>query len=58
MKPYLLFRWYNDNPSGGWDDFLDGFDTYEEALSITKYIPDGDWQIVYNGEIFDRKGRS
>lgn len=32
MKKYLLFTYYVGRPMGGAKDFLDSFDTVEEAL--------------------------
>lgn len=32
MKRYLLFVGYNYYPSGGWDDFVNSYDTVEEAM--------------------------
>lgn len=36
MKRYLLFggEWYY--PSGGWGDFVDSFDTKEQAFEVAK----------------------
>lgn len=31
MKRYLLFAGDNYYPSGGWGDFVDGFDSVEQA---------------------------
>lgn len=33
MKRYLLFTGDNYYPSGGWDDFVDSFDSLPDALA-------------------------
>jgi hypothetical protein len=35
MKRYLLFAGYQYYPRGGWTDFIDSFDTKEEAFAET-----------------------
>jgi hypothetical protein len=31
LKRYLLFRFYQYYPRGGWEDFAGDFDTFDEA---------------------------
>lgn len=47
MKPYLLFAGPL-SPQGGWRDFIDSFDTLEEAL---ENVPlDAEWYHVVHEE--------
>lgn len=34
IKRYLVFDYSDYYPGGGWDDFVDSFDTLEEARKI------------------------
>lgn len=36
MKRYLCFAGEDYYPSGGWDDYVDSFDTLEEAVSFLR----------------------
>lgn len=36
MKRYAVFGFEGYYPSGGWNDFLESFDTVEEALKRAK----------------------
>ena len=42
----LLFAGYNYYPSGGWSDFVDSFQTKEEALEKLLKINKDWWQMV------------
>lgn len=58
IKRYLVFSGYQHYPGGGWDDFVESFDTIEEA---EEYLNDrdlfGDWsQIVDTGVPSEPKG--
>jgi len=33
MKRYLLFAGFDRYPEGGWGDFIDSFDSCEEAMA-------------------------
>lgn len=47
MKQYLLFGFDQYYPSGGWNDFLDSFDSVEEAtMDCHKYGDHEYYQIV------------
>lgn len=49
MKKYLLFGGDNYYPSGGWNDFVDSFDTILEAMAkmdIAKW--EWDWAQIVN----------
>jgi hypothetical protein len=48
MKRYLLFAGELYYPSGGWDDFVNSFDTIEECMAAETNTTSGyDWaQIV------------
>lgn len=50
MKKYLLFTGDTYYPSGGWDDFVDDFDSIEEALAYA--AKNGrDWFHIVDTEI-------
>ena len=38
IKRYLLFAGYSYYPAGGWNDFVDSYDTREEAEQSAKNI--------------------
>lgn len=44
---FLVFAGYNYYPSGGWEDFVEAFDTFEEAYAAAE-VADGDWAHVVN----------
>jgi hypothetical protein len=45
MKNFLLFAGHHYYPAGGWDDFIDSFDSLEEAKAAG--LSDrGDWYHV------------
>lgn len=44
MKRYLLFAGESYYPVGGWKDFVDSYDTIEEAVSYGRAA--GDWWHV------------
>jgi hypothetical protein len=46
MKRYLLFCGDIYYPSGGWDDFVNYYDTIEEAREAVSKMPHDWWQIV------------
>lgn len=43
MKRYLLFTMHEHEASGGWNDFVDSFDSVEEAVAAVK---DPCYQVV------------
>lgn len=51
MKRYLLFAWDQYYPSGGWNDFIGCFDSFEEAQQFLSNINCDEWQIIDNGTI-------
>jgi len=46
MNRYLLFTYYVGRPLGGMKDYLDSFETVEEALDNLLAEPDRYYQIV------------
>ena len=44
MKRYLLFSGNDYYPTGGWGDFVDDFDTIEEAEAYARKEPLSEWQ--------------
>ncbi len=55
MKPFLLFVCDHFYPTGGWDDFVGGFATKEDAISSLKKEGMGKTaHIVFMGEIIWR----
>jgi hypothetical protein len=36
MRRFLLFGGSNYYPSGGWDDFMESFDSVEDAAKVAK----------------------
>lgn len=49
MKRYLLFAGDTYYPAGGWDDFIDSFDSFEAAREDPKLVERskyGWWQII------------
>lgn len=36
MKRYLVFKFYDYYPGGGWNDFKGSFDSLEEAIQEAK----------------------
>lgn len=40
MKRFLVFAYDRYYPSGGWNDFKDSFDTYEEAEAYATSLKD------------------
>jgi len=61
VKRFLVFAGYNYYPDGGWDDFVEQYDSSEEAQeSVTehlnppfnnpKYSPKHDWAHVVDTE--------
>lgn len=53
---YLLFLGDNYYPSGGWDDFVNYFDTLYDAINhIKTFDPDWKWaHVMYEGKIILR----
>lgn len=49
MKRYLLFCYYRYEPSGGWEDLFDSFDTFEEAAAKALQI-----MVIPHGNYYDR----
>ncbi|SDC29584.1 hypothetical protein SAMN05444678_102224 [Sphingomonas sp. YR710] len=39
LKQFALFAFNDCYPSGGWGDFVDSFDTIEEAAAHGKTLP-------------------
>ena len=58
MKQYLLFAGFSYYPSGGWNDFIDSFDTNEEALTYKKENDNYDWYHVIDTVTGERTGSS
>jgi hypothetical protein len=56
MKRFLLFRGEQYYPRGGWHDFVDSFNTLEEARRATFNVEswgwdfDTDWAMVVDSE--------
>lgn len=50
MKRFLVFGGYRDDSAGGWDDFLNAFDTLEQAKGS---VPNLDYRVVDWWEIVD-----
>ena len=53
MKNYLLFAGDHYYPSGGWDDFQEAFETWEEANQKGKDLKEqrkADWYHVVDLE--------
>ena len=52
MKRYWVFRYEHYYPSGGMNDFVGSFDTFEEASKETKsdnaHILDQEKQLIYD----------
>lgn len=46
MKRFLLFAGETYYPGGGWDDFVDDYDTLEEAEAKAKTLKENWWDIV------------
>lgn len=46
MKRYFVFAYDNYYPSGGWNDFQDSFETFEQAQQFSTSLTDN--------KIFDR----
>ncbi len=55
MKRYLLFSGLPFYPNGGWDDFINDFDTIEEALKTFTDDKDYSWREWY--QIIDTKSK-
>jgi hypothetical protein len=51
MKRYLLFTFGNYYPCGGFEDYIDSFNTIEEAFIYWNNIPEIDRD--YNCQIVD-----
>lgn len=48
MKRFMLFAGMHYYPAGGWDDFVDSFDTVEDAVAHPKIVSEywDWWQVV------------
>ncbi len=58
MKRFLLFSGPQYYPGGGWDDFIDSFDSLEEAQ---QYIADkcsewGQWSHIIDTSTWEKIG--
>ena len=58
MKPYWAFYWDRHYPQGGMNDFIDVYDTLDEAIDAIRtrhretFPDDTTWQNAI-GEVFD-----
>ena len=52
MKRFAVFSGETYEPNGGWGDFLDAFDTFEEALVVARQQGSGigEWSEVVDLE--------
>ena len=47
---FALFAWYSFYPEGGFNDFVDVFETKEAAVLIAEVYPNLDWYQVVDLE--------
>lgn len=53
MKRFLLFAGYTYYPAGGWNDFRDSFDTFDEGQEHLKKLTEASGYTINWGHIVD-----
>jgi hypothetical protein len=57
MKRCLLFAGFDYYPSGGWNDFVESFDSFEQAVQVGKGLSPS-LRCVYDWyHVIDRDGQ-
>jgi len=56
MKRFLVFFGSQYYPGGGMNDFMDDYDTLDEAIKEIEKRAEGDW-MYYWGHIWDSETR-